>query len=129
MKKKHIVALIVAALFIGVAGFALVENKIDYADFSVAQSTGKRIQVSGTLVKDMPVNYDAKSNLFTFHMKDHKGIAMPVKYNGIKPSNFEISPSVVCVGKVENGVFEVSDIQTKCPSRYENSEKVKTTTM
>jgi hypothetical protein len=40
----------------------------------------------------------------------------------MKPNNFETAPSVVCVGKVEAGVFVVSDIQTKCPSRYEGSE-------
>ena len=129
MKKKHIIALIVAIVFIGVAAFALVENKIDYADFSVAQSTGKRVQISGTHVKEKPTNYDAKSNLFTFSMKDHKGIEMPARYNGIKPANFEIAPNVVCVGKIENGIFVVSDIQTKCPSRYEGSEPTKNSSM
>ncbi|HEY3876858.1 MAG TPA: hypothetical protein VGM92_15425 [Candidatus Kapabacteria bacterium] len=36
-----------------------------------------------------------------------------------------MAPSVVCTGKVEDGVFEASDIQTKCPSRYEGSGKMK----
>jgi cytochrome c-type biogenesis protein CcmE len=113
-------------VFIGIAAFALVENKIDYADFTVAKQTGKRVQVSGTHVKEAPTNYDVASNLFTFTMKDHKGIEMPVRYNGIKPTNFELSTNVVCVGKVEGGVFEVSEIQTKCPSRYEGSENINT---
>ncbi len=122
MKKKHILALVVAILFIGAAAFALVDNKIDYADFTTAQQTGKRVQVSGTWVKEQPSNYDSKSNLFTFVMKDHKGTVLPVKFEGMKPNNFETAPSVVCVGKMENGVFTASDIQTKCPSRYEGSE-------
>lgn len=126
MKKKHIYALIIAIAFIGIAAFALVENKIDYADFTVAKSTGKRVQVSGTHVKEAPANYDINANLFTFTMKDHKGVEMPVRYSGIKPTNFELSTNVVCVGKVEGGVFEVSEIQTKCPSRYEGSEKINT---
>jgi len=121
MKKKHIVALAVALLFIGIAAFALVDNKIDYSDFAVAQSTGKRVQVSGEWQKDLPTKYDEHARTFTFSMKDHKGNVMPVKYVGIKPNNFEIAPQVVCVGKVENGVFQVSDIQTKCPSRYEGA--------
>lgn len=121
MKKKHIAALIVALLFIGAAAFALVDNKIDYSDFATAERTGKRVQVSGSWVKEKDCAYDAKSNTFTFVMKDHNGIALPVRYEGMKPNNFETAPSVVCVGKVENGVFAVTDIQTKCPSRYEGS--------
>lgn len=123
MKKKHIIALVVALLFIGVAAFALVDNKIDYSDFASAQNTGKRVQVSGSWVKENNYNYDAKSNIFSFTMKDHKGNVLPVKFEGMKPNNFETAPSVVCVGKVENGAFVASDIQTKCPSRYEGSNK------
>lgn len=121
MKKKHIVALIVALLFIGVASFALVDNKIDYSDFGQAKNSGKRVQVSGEWQKDLPTNYDEQSRVFTFSMKDHKGTIMPVRYIGIRPNNFEIAPQVVCVGKVESGVFQVTDIQTKCPSRYEGN--------
>ncbi len=123
MKKKHIIALVVALLFIGVAAFALVDNKIDYSDFASAQNTGKRVQVSGSWVKENNYTYDAKSNIFSFTMKDHKGAVLPVKFEGMKPNNFETAPSVVCVGKVENGTFVASDIQTKCPSRYEGSNK------
>lgn len=125
MKTKHIIALVVAVLFIGVAAFALIDNKIDYADFAKAQASGKRVQVSGELVKEQPALYDAKKNLLTFAIRDHKGEVMQARYNGIKPTNFDIAPSVVCVGKIEHGVFEVSEIQTKCPSRYEGSEAPK----
>src|SRR3989440_3328595 len=121
MKTKHIIALAVALLFIGIAAFALVDNKIDYSDFNAAQSSGKRVQVSGEWQKELPTKYDENARVFTFSMKDHKGIVMPVRYVGIKPNNFEIAPQVVCVGKVEGGVFLVTDIQTKCPSRYEGA--------
>jgi cytochrome c-type biogenesis protein CcmE len=124
MKTKHIIALVVAFLFIGVAAFALVENKIDYSDFQQAQAEGKRAQISGTWVKEKGATYDGKSNVFTFHMKDHQGVEMPVKFAGMKPNNFELAPTVVCVGKVEGGVFVASDIQTKCPSKYEGSGKL-----
>jgi len=125
MKRKHIIALIVAVAFIGISAFALVDNKIDYSDFAHAQENGRRAQVSGTYDKAKGSHYDVASNTFSFYMKDRFGHEMPVKYAGIRPNNFEIAPSVVCVGKVENGVFEASEIQTKCPSRYENSGKMK----
>ena len=121
MKTKHIIALVLAIVFVGVAAFGLVENKIDYSDFEKAQMEGTRAQISGTWVKDKGANYDPKTNTFTFHMKDAHGIEMPVKYNGAKPQNFDLAPNVVCVGKVEAGVFQASDIQTKCPSKYEGS--------
>src|ERR1035437_10171090 len=126
MKRKHIIALAVAIAFIGIAAFALVDNKIDYSDFDKAASSGRRAQVSGTYDKDKGSHYDVNTNTFSFFMKDHEGHEMPVKYSGIKPNNFELAPSVVCVGKVEGGVFEASDIQTKCPSRYEGSGKMNT---
>ncbi|SRR5581483_5185955 len=124
VKRKHIIALVVALAFIGIAAFALVDNKIDYSDFSKASESGRRAQVSGTYDKAKGSQYDAASNTFSFYMKDHAGHEMPVKYSGVRPNNFEIAPSVVCTGKVENGVFEASDIQTKCPSRYEGSGKM-----
>ena len=125
MKKKHLIALVVAVLFVGVAAFALVDNKIDYADLSKARETGKRVQISGELVKEYPAVYDAKQNLLTFKIRDHKGDVIEARYNGIKPLNFDVAPSVVCVGKIEGDVFAVSEIQTKCPSRYEGSEAPK----
>jgi cytochrome c-type biogenesis protein CcmE len=121
MKSKHIIAIVVAIIFVGVAAFGLIENKIDYSDFQKAQSAGSRAQISGTWVKEKGANYDAKTNTFSFHMKDKEGVEMPVKYSGAKPNNFELAPTVVCVGKVEEGVFKASDIQTKCPSKYEGS--------
>ena len=125
MKRKHIIALAVAVAFIGISALALVQNKVDYSDFAKAQETGQRAQVSGTWDKTKGSNYDVATNTFTFYMKDRFGHELPVKYDGVRPNNFEIAPSVVCVGKVENGVFEASEIQTKCPSRYENSGKMK----
>ena len=124
MKAKHAIALIVALAFIGIAAFTLIDNKIDYSDFQKAQMNGKRAQISGTWVKDKGAKYDSKANQFTFVMKDHEGVEMPVSYAGMKPNNFEMAPSVVCVGKVESGIFHVTDIQTKCPSRYEGSGKM-----
>jgi len=125
MKKKHIIALVIAVAFIGIGAFSLLDNKIDYSDFGKAQSSGRSAQVSGTYVKEKGAEYDQKSNTFSFYMKDHEGHEMHVRYNGVRPNNFELAPSVVCTGKVEGGVFMASDIQTKCPSRYEGSGKMK----
>ena len=125
MKRKHIIALVVAVVFIGVAAFALVDNKIDYSDFEKARAEGRRAQVAGTYVKEKGSQYDTRSNTFSFTMKDSKGVELPVRYVGVRPNNFELAPSVVCVGKVESGVFQASEIQTKCPSRYEGSGKMK----
>ncbi len=33
MKRKHIIALVVAVAFIGISALALVQNKVDYSDF------------------------------------------------------------------------------------------------
>ena len=124
MKLKHVIALAVALVFMGIAAFSLVDNKIDYSDFEKARETGTRAQIAGTLVKERGSNYDAKANRLTFFMKDKQGVEMQVEYAGMKPNNFDLAPQVVCVGKVERNVFRVTDIQTKCPSRYEGSGKM-----
>src|SRR2546423_199028 len=125
MKRKHIIALAIAVAFIGMGAYSLIDNKIDYSDFQKASSSGRRAQVSGSYVKEKGSHYDEKANIFSFYMKDHDGHEMHVQYAGIRPNNFELAPSVVCTGKVEGDVFQASDIQTKCPSRYEGSGKMK----
>ena len=78
MKPKHIVALVVALLFIGLGAFALVDSKIDYSDFEKAKLDGRRAQVAGTYVREKGASYDIKSHTFSFTMRDDKGVELPV---------------------------------------------------
>ncbi|MEI6513731.1 MAG: cytochrome c maturation protein CcmE [bacterium] len=51
--------------------------------------------------------------------------AIPVIYHGAIPESFDQATRVVVVGSIKNGIFEATQIQTKCPSRYSADEKSK----
>lgn len=119
MKTKYIIGVLAAICFVVVAIFALNSNAIEYSNLKNASESGKKVQVTGSWVKDKPTNYDAEKNIFTFFMKDKENKEVKVVFNGPKPQNFNIANYFVVTGKLEGSTFFASDILTKCPSKYE----------
>jgi cytochrome c-type biogenesis protein CcmE len=74
------------------------------------------VKVPGMLVS--ACKFDEKSGAFVFEMRDTKGERMKVSYKGQKPFNFEQAKWVVVGGRYRDGVFEASNVSTKCPSKY-----------
>ena len=122
MKPKYIIGIIAALVVVVTAVFSVESRKIEYMHFAGAMESGRKAQISGTWVKEKGQQYDIASNRFSFTMRDEKGEEMPVVLEGAKPNNFELATSIVVTGSVENGLFNASNILTKCPSKYE-SEK------
>ena len=128
MKTKIILGTTVIAGLLIFLSMNFLESKVEYGTFSSAISSSKKIQVKGTVVLDKETIYDAQKNQFVFFLKDDSGTEMKVMYAGAKPNNFELAEAVVVKGRCIDGVFQASDILTKCPSKYEgNSEQVKKT--
>ncbi|HVZ41018.1 MAG TPA: cytochrome c maturation protein CcmE [Candidatus Kapabacteria bacterium] len=123
MKPKYIVTIVLAVLLVAGVMIALENKKLEYMDFNSAQSSGRRVQIAGTWVKEKGATYDPASNQFRFTMRDGKGAELPVVLDGARPNNFEISTSIVATGIVENSRFHASNILTKCPSKYESNGK------
>jgi cytochrome c-type biogenesis protein CcmE len=48
---------------------------------------------------------------------------MEVSFSGILPGNFYSASLLVVTGKYHNGMFEATEILTKCPSKYEGRMK------
>lgn len=119
MKSRYLIGGIIVVVFLGIGGYSFLNSSVEYATLSKAEESGKKVQVTGTWVKEKPSHYDAKSNTFTFHMKDENGKEARVVLNGAKPNNFDIATSVVAKGKFEGKDFVASDVLTKCPSKYE----------
>ncbi|MAT39585.1 MAG: cytochrome C biogenesis protein [Ectothiorhodospiraceae bacterium] len=119
MKSKYIIGGIIVVLFLGIGGYSFVNSSVEYASLSKAEESGKKVQVTGTWVKNKGSQYDPKANTFIFHMKDEDGKIARVVLEGAKPNNFDISTSVVAKGKYDNGTFHASEVLTKCPSKYE----------
>lgn len=117
--KKYILIGTISIIFLTLLLLSFNRSSIEYTDFQTAESLNKKVQVVGTLVKEMPVNYDPNSNFLEFYMKDKRGNIKFVRFNGPQPNNFTIAPEFVVKGNIKDTFFLASQIITKCPSKYE----------
>lgn len=128
MKVKIIVGAVVVVIGIVLGAVNFMESNVEYADFSVAEKSQKKVQVKGEWVKEEPTDFDVQKVKFSFFMKDESNRVVKVVLDGAKPNNFELATSVVAKGKYANGEFHATEVLTKCPSKYEgSSESVKKT--
>lgn len=120
MKAKYIIGGIVIAAFVVFGAISFMQNNIAYVSAKVAEQTHRTVQVKGSWVKDMKTFYDPNTNTFHFYMVDDHKTILPVVLAGAKPNNFEIAHDIVAKGRYEDGVFQASDVLTKCPSKYQS---------
>jgi cytochrome c-type biogenesis protein CcmE len=119
MKKRYLIGGVVVLAFLIWGATSFLGNSVEYATISKAENSGKRVQVTGKVVREMESQYDTKANTFTFFMRDDENRVAKVILTGAKPNNFEIATSVVAKGKYKDGSFQASEVLTKCPSKYE----------
>ncbi|MFC2135585.1 cytochrome c maturation protein CcmE [Bacteroidota bacterium] len=120
MKNKYIFGGFIIVVFLGIMAYLFTQTSIQYEnDFSKILTSKRSVKATGVWVKEKSYNIDKQKNLFTFFMKDSKGVELRVVYKGTIPNNFESSTSVVVTGKYQDGFFLANDILTKCPSKYE----------
>lgn len=128
MKAKVVVGAVVVVVGVVLAAMNFMESNVEYADFTVAEQSHKKVQVKGQWVKEEPTQFDIQRVKFSFFMKDESNRVVKVVLDGAKPNNFELATSVVAKGKFVEGEFHASEVLTKCPSKYEgSSESVKKT--
>ncbi len=123
MKITHIALLVIIAVAIGaiVASYGSAGSFVNFED--ARETPGKEFHVKTQLVKEKEITYkpEIDPEKFTFYAKDMNGDVQKVICLKEKPYDFERSEEVVVVGKyADNGEFTASQIQTKCPSKYEN---------
>jgi cytochrome c-type biogenesis protein CcmE len=119
MKKKYIIGLSIAVVFIVLAILSFDQSRVEYSGIANAKESGKTVQIIGKRLEDKKWGFDARANLLTFTIKDAKGQITDVVYEGAPPNNFDIAPSLVIKGKFKNNLFVATQILTKCPSKYE----------
>jgi len=119
MKKKYIIGLLIATVFIVLAILSFDESRVEYSDIANAKETGKTVQIIGKRLEDKKWGFDARANLLSFSIEDEKGQITDVVYEGAPPNNFDIAPTLVIKGKFDKNVLVASQILTKCPSKYQ----------
>lgn len=128
MKTKQPLYFAGAALLVIFAGFSytkFTEALTPYVSYEEAIATPRSVQVAGGLEKDTFTYDTKKGNLhFTLVDPENAGKTLKVRYEGIKPANFEDAISIVAIGKWDSGTaeFAAHDLLVKCPSKYQGVE-------
>ncbi len=73
-----------------------------------------RVNMIGDIVNN---TMKATNSGYMFDM-EFNGTVLGVKYNGTLPQAFTKDGRVVLIGKMENGVFQDSEMNVKCPTKY-----------
>jgi len=126
MKKSAIVGLVFLAVAIGVI-VSSISDSSSYADLKEAKANmGTEFHVVGNLDKTQPIVYDptVNPNLTVFSMVDNNGDKSMVYLNKSKPQDFERSENLVLIGKYREDAFYATDVLMKCPSKYEEENKI-----
>lgn len=121
MRKFLLAAMLIG--FIVYAGMNLAESVTPYVNIAEATSSGKNVQVKGLLDKNFEPNQTCDE--FTFSLRDEEtGETMKVKYDGIKPDQFDEAYHIVAVGKYDSAdsAFHAKKLLIKCPSKYEGQK-------
>ena len=122
MRKIFLLALLLG--FIAYAGMNLAESVTPYVSIAEARASSSGVQVKGLLDKNfVPVQ---TCDEFTFSLLDEvTGETMRVKFDGIKPDQFDEAYHIVAVGKYDatDESFHAKKLLIKCPSKYEGSRQ------
>lgn len=127
MKRSHIIAIALIAVAIAALVGSLWDSST-YADVSEAMAApGKEFHVVGTLDRSQPVVYEPSIDPGRTHfaINDLKGRSCQVELEMAKPADLDRSERVVLIGHMrEDGTFQAKDMLLKCPSKYNEQNKV-----
>ncbi|MCU0319264.1 MAG: cytochrome c maturation protein CcmE [Flavobacteriales bacterium] len=127
MKRSHIIAIVIIAVSIAALVGSLYDSST-YADLAQAmEDPGTEYHVVGVLDRSQEIIYEPSLNasLTTFTMKDLSGKTCTVHLAKAKPQDFERSERLVLIGSAtENGEFHARDMLMKCPSKYNEENRI-----
>ena len=123
MNKKFVIGIVIIILIVAYLFWSGMKESSVYfltvGEFSEQQHKliGKGIRINGDLVPGS-IQWDAANLILTFQLTDGKN-TVNVRHKGVAPDTFSEAVSVVVEGKYQDGIFEATQIMTKCPSKYE----------
>jgi len=124
MKRGYLIGTVLIAVCVLVAGFSLRDSATANVNFAQAQKGGA-CQVYGKLLRDT-VQVSQRMTHVRFTLEERQtGKRMDFVYDNpsapIQP-NFASATDVRAVGTFDprSGIFSVSQVYTKCPSKYQS---------
>ncbi len=133
MKTKHVYYVVGVVLLLVFAGFSYSEFKgalTPYVSYELARGAERTVQVAGGLDKGSSAYDEASGHLRFTLIEPETSETIQVRYDGVKPANFEDAISIVAIGRFDNqaGEFAAKQLLVKCPSKYQGLEDVETKT-
>lgn len=133
MKTKNVYYLVGAVLLLVFAGFSYSEFKgalTPYVSYDLARAAERTVQVAGGLEQGSSGYDDASGQLRFTLVEPETSKTIRVRYEGVKPANFEDAVSIVAIGRYDAGAeeFAAKQLLVKCPSKYQGLENVETKT-
>ncbi|MDX2062340.1 MAG: cytochrome c maturation protein CcmE [Bacteroidia bacterium] len=122
MKTRNLLLLVALAAFVAVLLLSLGSSVSQYTDFASARKAQGEVHVVATWVRRTEAAYDPARDEFRFYLADSLGTETPCVYPDPKPASFETAERVLVQGKYQGDAFQVSKIQLKCPSKYQETE-------
>lgn len=126
-RKSRIWMVVGVAMLVAFSGFAFATFKsalTPYVSFAEARAAARVVQVAGALEKES-TRFDEAASELHFALRDPAtGATLPVRYDGLKPANFQDAVSIVAIGRWDatGSEFEAKKLLVKCPSKYQGSE-------
>lgn len=115
-------------LLLAFAGFSFSEFKSSltpYVPYEMAIKAQRTVQVAGGLEPET-FFYEEESGYLRFTLVEAEtSETLRVRYEGIKPANFEDAVSIVAIGKFDREAdeFAAEKLLVKCPSKYQGLEE------
>ncbi len=114
-------------LLLGFAAFSLssfTKSVTPYVPFAEAREATRLVQVAGGLEKASSRYDDAAGTLHFTLVEPETKATIPVRYDGLKPANFEDAISIVAIGHYDKATaeFAANQLLVKCPSKYQGAE-------
>ena len=131
MKTRNLYYLAGAGLLLVFAGFSYSEFKgalTPYVPYDVARDAQRTVQVAGGLEQGSSA-YDADAGYLRFTLiEPESSETIRVRYEGVKPANFEDAVSIVAIGRFDAAAeeFAAKQLLVKCPSKYQGLDEVET---
>ena len=127
-KKKTAYYLGGVVLLLAFAGFSFSEFKSSltpYVPYEMAIKAQRTVQVAGGLEPET-FFYEEESGYLRFTLVEPEtSETLRVRYEGIKPANFEDAVSIVAIGRFDREAeeFAAEKLLVKCPSKYQGLEE------
>lgn len=125
--KQHKVKILGVVLLLGFAGLTLASLKdtlTPYVPYDKARTLNRTVQVAGGLAEGTTSYDDGNQSLYFTLEEQESDEVLRVRYQGVKPANFEEAISIVAIGRFDSAeeVLVADKLLVKCPSKYQGSE-------